>query len=535
VQPDRATGDVPAAAVAAPLRPATPHRVSLGDVGRVVGVEMPAGAAGVELTGMAQAAAGVRPGDLYLARPGRRAHGADFAAAARAAGAVAALTDPAGAQRCEAAGMPVVVVEDPATAAGPVAQFVYGHPARAMTMIGITGTNGKTTTSYLVAAGLRSAGRTPGLLGTVVTRIGDREWPATRSTPEATDLAAIFATMREDGCDCCVMEVSSHALALHRVGGVRFDVAAFLNLADDHLDLHGDLASYYAAKASLFTPAMAAAGVVVVDGPWGRRLVTETTVPVTTLSWDRDGDPSSAGPVPVDPTPADVTLTDVGVDDHGSSHGVVRWSDRTAIPVTLRMPGRHNLGNAAVALALLRAVGVDPETAAAGFADVTVPGRVERVDVPGGVLVLVDYAHTPQAIATVLHGARAGTLGRLIAVSGCGGDRDRTKRGPMGAALAGAADAIVVTDDNPRTEDPAAIRASLLAGVRAAGFAGELDEIGDRAAAIGHALARARAGDVVVVLGKGHEQGQEAAGVVHPFDDRDCVRAWALARAGAVP
>jgi UDP-N-acetylmuramoyl-L-alanyl-D-glutamate--2,6-diaminopimelate ligase len=451
------------------------------------------------VTGIAVRADAVRPGDLFAALPGGRAHGADFARAALAAGAVALLTDPAGAARPSVrdGGVPVLVHPRPRSVLGALAARIYGDPTAELAVIGVTGTAGKTTVTHLVAAGLAAAGRRTGLIGTVHSRIADRELPSTLTTPDAPDLQALFAAMREDGVDDVAMEVSSHALAQDRVAGVRFAVAAFTNLSHDHLDYHADMEDYFAAKARLFD-GRARTEVVCVDDEWGARLVRPGTVTVSTRG------------------PATWLATDLSAGPGGRQRFVVR-GPRAATLVELRMPGAFNAGNALIALASLDAVGVAVEVAAPALAEVTVPGRMQLVDEGQPFLAVVDYAHKPAAVAALLDSLRELTTGRLIVVLGAGGDRDAAKRPVMGAAAAERAEVVVVTDDNPRGEDPAAIRAAVLAGARTSDAA--VVEVGDRRAAIAEAVRRARPGDVVVVAGKGHETGQEIAGVRHPFDD----------------
>ena len=501
-------------------RPTTQPPRRLAEAAAFLGVAAPAGAPqDLALTGIAQDSRRARPGDLYVARPGEHTHGAKFAASAQQNGAVAALTDPTGQDACEQAGLPTLVVDDPQSLLGSISAWVYGNPADALTLLGVTGTNGKTTTTYLVDAALREAGRLTGLVGTIETRIGDDVEASARTTPEAPDLHALFAVMRERGVTAGTMEVSSHALALGRVDGVRFDVAGFTNLTQDHLEIHGDMESYYAAKASLFTKDKAELAVVNVDDPAGARLARETEIDVITVS------PAGNAAADWRATNVDLTPTGVEFDADGPNDFHLR--------VSVRLPGEFNVANGLVATAMLRAVGIDGEAIARGLAKATVPGRMDRVPNDRGITAIVDYAHTPDAIERVLAAVRPLTEGRLIAVVGCGGDRDQVKRPLMGAAAANGADLAVITDDNPRSEDPAAIRAAAVAGAKAAGGA-EVVEIGDRREAIRWALDATRRGDTVVVLGKGHEPGQEIAGVVHPFDDRHvvCERLEELSKVG---
>lgn len=497
-----------------PLRPRDVTPRPLSEVAALLRTSAPAGASAV--TGVTHDSRTVQPGDLYAALPGANVHGARFAADAVRDGAVAVLTDPAGAALAGVSGeAPVLVVPDPRSRLGDVASLVYGHPSRDLLMLGVTGTNGKTTTAYLADAGLRAAGRITGLVGTVETRIGDHRAASVRTTPEATDLHALLAVMREEGVSACVMEVSSHALVLGRVDGIVFDVAGFTNLSRDHLDFHADLEDYFRAKAALFTAERARRGVVCVDDPYGRRLARDAGIPVVTLA-------TGAGDRP------DWWVGRREVSESGASTRVIlEHRSGRGLSVSSPIPGEFNVANAALATVLLVEAGVDADLAASGVAACPgVPGRMERVAPvrSGDPLGVVDYAHTPEAVENALRALRPSTAGRLIVVLGAGGDRDRDKRALMGAAAARAADLAIVTDDNPRSEDPAAIRAEIMRGAVAAGSA-EVREVGDRRAAIMAAVdAAGGAADTVVVVGKGHEQGQEVSGVVHPFDDRVVLR-----------
>jgi len=474
--------------------------------------------AGISLSGATLDSRAVRPGDLYAALPGAKAHGADFARNAARAGAVAVLTSPDGRSRAEEAGVPVAVLPRPREVLGSVAAWVYGWPAESLLLLAVTGTNGKTTTAYLLEGGLRAGGRTPGMIGTVETRVGDAVLPSVRTTPEAPDVQALLAVMRERGADAVAMEVSSHALALGRVDGLRFDVAVFTNLSQDHLDFHGDLESYYAAKAALFTPARARRGVVNVDDPYGARLAGEADIPMTTVS------PSGA-------VVADWTGAALAVGPAESSFRLT-GPDGAEVAVTVALTGRFNVDNAALAVVALTVAGLPADRAAAGVAGVlAVPGRMERIDAGQPFTAIVDYAHTPEAVATLLASLRPTTAGQLLVVLGCGGDRDRLKRPQMGAAAVAGADVAVFTTDNPRSEDPGQILDAMLAGAAAAGGATPVVEP-DRAAAIARAVDLAAPGDTLVVAGRGHEQWQERGGAVLPFDDRAVLRA-ALARASA--
>jgi UDP-N-acetylmuramoyl-L-alanyl-D-glutamate--2,6-diaminopimelate ligase len=491
------------------LRPAATFERRLIELADRLGVQAPAQDSRV--TGVTHDSAAVRPGDLYAALPGSHTHGARFAADAVAAGAVGVLTDETGRKLSHQLEAPLLVVEDPRARLGGVSSWIYGEPSARMRVLGVTGTNGKTTTSYLLDAGLRAAGETTGLIGTIETRIGDIALPSARTTPEAPDLQAVLAVMAERGVGSVSMEVSSHALALNRVDGTSFDVVAFSNLSQDHLDFHVDLDDYFEAKARLFTSEFAPRGVVNIDDEYGRRLSRIAPIPVTTVSTTtRD---------------AEWSASDIAPGQSGSRFVV--HGPGVEMVMSVQLAGTFNVANALLALVTLVEAGVAPGDAAAGIANVSVvPGRMEAISAGQPFVALVDYAHTPDAVVTLLTTLRATTSGRLIVVLGCGGDRDRVKRPLMGAAAARLADVAVLTSDNPRSEEPAQILVAVLEGAMSVPAAqrGEVIVELDRRTAISIAVGRARAGDVVVVAGKGHEQGQEVGGVVHPFDDRAVLR-----------
>lgn len=484
------------------------------------------GAPDAEVTGVRLDSRAVRPGELYAALPGQHTHGARFAAEALARGAAAVLTDAAGRELIEGdliggdpaggvpvgGGVPVIVVDDARAALAEVAAAVHGHPAAAMRMFGITGTNGKTSTVFLLEAALAALGERVGTLGTIGFRVGGVPIDRSRSTittPEAPDLQELLAQLRDAGATSVAMEVSSHALALRRVGGIVFDVAAFTHLGRDHLDFHGDLESYFTAKTELFLGGRARACVVNVDGDWGRRLAGLIRAEGTPLL--------TTGAAP----DADFRLLEASQDAGHRTRVRVATPDGP-LDFTVGMPGSFNVANAITAAAMLSAAGLDAAAAVHAFAGAAVPGRMQRVDLgPGAPYALVDFAHTPEAVTAALGALPA----PRIAVLGAGGDRDPSKRGPMGAAAAANAELVVVTDDNPRSERPAAIRAAVLAGAEVAAAeasgstAAEVLDGGDRRSAIALALRRATPASWVAVLGKGHETGQEVAGVITPFDD----------------
>ena len=517
--------------MSSPLRPAISAEASAALLAQQAGTELrfaPGEPEGdVRLDGVSLDSRRVLPGDLYAALPGAHAHGASFAVQAADAGAVAVLTDPAGRRILDEAGvrLPRIIVPDPRAALGRLSARVYRRPAEDLTLIGITGTNGKTTTAYILDAALRALGRTTGLIGTIETKVADRSIPSVRTTPESPDLHATFAVMREERVTEAVMEVSSHAVALHRVDGAVFDVAVFTNLSQDHLDFHQDMEDYFATKASLFTPERARRGVVCVDDPWGARLAAEATVPCWSLATRDDAAGAARADwrlIAPEPGAGETAFELIGPD------------------VTLRLasalPGDYNRVNTALAALTLLAIGVaSPDVERAVAAGACVPGRMERVDLPERAgaappAVYVDFAHTPEAVRATLGALREMTAGRLIAVLGAGGGRDSGKRPLMGAAAASGADVVLVTDDNPRDEDPAGIRAEIIGGARAAGGEVEVVEVAGRAQAVARAVGQAGPGDVVAVLGRGHETYQEVAGRRQPLVDRDLVReAWIAA------
>ena len=476
-----------------------------------VGAGRVVGDGSVTVHGVTLDSRAVVPGDLYAALPGANVHGASFAAGAAAAGAAAILTDERGESLVEEAGVdvPLVVVADPRAVLGAVSAHVYRTTGLPVRMTGVTGTNGKTTTAYLLASALEALGRTVGLIGTVETRIGSERVRSVRTTPESCDLHRLLAVMTERSVDDCVMEVSSHALALHRVDAVTYDVALFTNLSQDHLDFHEDMEDYFAAKAELFTSERSRRAVVCVDDDWGRRLAREATVPCVTL-----GHLGAAGA----PRP------DYVVEESGELSFTLTGPDGSTLALRSALPGAFNVMNTALAATTLLVLGHPAdEVEAAVLTEPYVPGRMERVaaDVEGGPLAVVDYAHTPDAVAAALAALRSPTRSPLIVVLGAGGERDVGKRPAMGRAAA-LADVVIVTDDNPRGEDPETIRAAVAEGARTAGSAA-VEEVAGRRHAIERAVEVAVAAGpaaVIAVVGKGHETGQEVDGVVHPFDDR---------------
>jgi UDP-N-acetylmuramoyl-L-alanyl-D-glutamate--2,6-diaminopimelate ligase len=438
----------------------------------------------------------VVPGALFFCVLGANVDGHGFAQEAVRSGAAALVVE-----RWLDLDAPQILVPSARLAMGPMSAAVLGNPARSLTIVGVTGTNGKTTIVHLLDAVFRAAGHRTGAIGTVGAHVAGEPVPLTRTTPEAPDLHRLLGRMRDAGVTTVAMEVSSHALDQGRVGGVTFDAAVFTNLSQDHLDHHGSMESYFAAKASLFTEGRTRHAVLNVDDPWGRRLL-DVPIPVTTFGLDPRADVRAAK----------VRTTADGL--------AFRVNDRE---VTSPLRGSFNVSNCLAAIASSKVVGVDGEVAIRGLSNVDhVSGRMEPVESGQDFLVVVDYAHTPDSIRTVLAAARPLATGRVIVVFGCGGDRDRAKRFPMGAAATEGADLTVITTDNPRSEDPYDIIAEVERGAVDGG--GRYVVEPDRRGAIRLALAEAGSGDVVVIAGKGHEREQELADRSVPFEDRVVVR-----------
>jgi UDP-N-acetylmuramoyl-L-alanyl-D-glutamate--2,6-diaminopimelate ligase len=491
--------------------------MELAELLRAAGVDADLrGDGSVEIRDLAYDSRRVASGTLFFCFPGERTDGHDFAPAAVEAGAAALVVE-----RPLGLDVPQAQVEDARAAMAPIAAAFNGDPTSELTVVGITGTNGKTTTAFLVRHLLEAAGRRCGLLGTVQQVVGGRVEEVERTTPEGIDLQRTFNRMLEAGDDACAMEVSSHALVLHRADAIHFAVKVFTNLSQDHLDFHADMEDYFAAKRLLFAgeggaPLIELEGglsVLNVDDPYGRRLAGE-------LSCGEGGECitySAAG------ASADLSARDVAFDAGGSRFRCL--SPEGELAVEMLLPGDFNVANALAALSVAHALGHDLAEAAGALAGAEpVPGRFEAIDEGQPFVVVVDYAHTPDSLENVLRAARRITPGRLISVFGCGGDRDREKRPLMGRAGAELSDVAVVTSDNPRSEAPGAIIDQIRQGIPQDPQAEVVVEQ-DRRQAIASALARAGDGDTVVIAGKGHEQGQEfEGGRKVPFDDRDVAR-----------
>ncbi|MDY0913399.1 UDP-N-acetylmuramoyl-L-alanyl-D-glutamate--2,6-diaminopimelate ligase [Rathayibacter festucae] len=475
-----------------------------------------------EVSGITLTASDVEPGDLFVALAGVNRHGSDFVAEAAERGAVGVLTDPAGESASRATGLPVLVVDDPRARLGAVAAAVYATTERAPLLLGVTGTNGKTSTVHMLEGMLRQLGVVPGLSSTAERHIGDTSVTSGLTTPEATELHALIARMQEEGVGAAAIEVSAQALTRHRVDGVVFDVAAFTNLSHDHLDDYGDMDTYFAEKAQLFQPDRSRRAVVSLDSPAGLRLVNEAGVPVTTITSLPDVD-------------ADWRVS-ILEQEFGRTHFRVQNRENRAITTSVPIIGAHMAANAALAIVMLieagRPIG---EIRAAlhrdGGLDVSLPGRTERVSGEHGPTVYVDFGHSADAFTRTLEAVREVTPGRVIMVFGADGDRDALKRPAMAEAAVSGSDVLVITDHHPRFEDPASIRSTLLAAARAARPDGEIHEVDDPKRAIRVAVSLAQEGDSILWAGPGHQNYRDIEGVRTPYSARAEARA-ALREAG---
>ncbi len=480
------------------------HDHSVSDLARHAGDLLVSvrGDGDVSVRGLSRDSRTVNPGDLFFCLPGMQTDGHRFADAAVGSGAVALCGE-----RPTSVDVPEVLVTDARRAMARIAAGFYGNPADDLLLIGVTGTNGKTTTTFLIESILRAAGRTTGLIGTIETRIVSERRSGARTTPESLDLQRLFSEMRDAGVDAVAMEVTSHGLVLHRIEGIRFASAAFTNLSQDHLDFHPSMEDYFAAKRSLFVAERLEKGAINIDDPFGERLSRMVDIPFV-----------SFGLAPE----ADVRAQDVELGPTGSAFAIS--CREGAMNIVTSLVGSFNVSNCLAAAATCIQAGIDLGSIEKGIGALTaVPGRFESVDGGQPFSVIVDYAHTPDSLDNVLMAARSvaeRSAGRVIVVFGAGGDRDRSKRPLMGAVAARLADKVVVTSDNPRSEDPSSIMDQILEGVVAESSQAP-DEIDpDRAQAIGSAITGAKPGDVVVIAGKGHETGQELADRTIPFDDR---------------
>ena len=486
------------------IRPLTQSQRSLASIASTVGATSELSASELEkigVTGVTSSSSDVEPGDLFCAFAGEKVHGASFAQDAIKSGAVAILTDAEGAKKIK--GSPVLVVTNARKSAAILTSWFYGEPMRDLFSIGITGTNGKTTVSTLCHQIFQSAGQETGLIGTVETRIGNEVLTSTRTTPEAAELQALVATMRERHCRNLVMEVSSHAIALERIRGSYFAAVGFTNLSQDHLNFHGTMENYSAAKSKLFTYEYADQAFINIDDSYGQLLAEKTELPVQSISRFNENATWHYTRIEEGIAYSDISIRGVG--------GILIDS-RT----TLR--GGFNFDNLLMAVAICVESGIDPMDIQTLIPHlVGAVGRLEPVNLGQNFTALVDYAHSPDAVSRVLAAAREMTDKRVIGVLGCGGDRDASKRNVMGQELSLRSDIAIFTSDNPRSENPQTILEQMTSGLK---ISEPSAIVQDRSKAIELAVNLAQPGDVVIVLGKGHERGQEIAGVVHPFDDR---------------
>ena len=482
------------------IRPLTSFSLSLDEAAILLSAEK-AHFSPVTFTGITHSDTSVIPGDIFLAFPGAKCHGAQFIDSAKSKGAVAVLTDAQGAQISSA--LPTLIVRDAREAGAVLASNFYRDPTRTMQSIGITGTNGKTTVSTLLYQILSAVGRECGLIGTVETRIGSERIKSDRTTPEASELSALAASMVEQHMRHLIMEVSSHSISLKRLTGSHFSIVGFTNLSQDHLDFHEDMESYFAAKSKLFTHEYADLGFINIDNSYGLRLFEHSPIPVISLARTNKSATWHFTDIHHTPTGAEFTL---------------RGRDGILLESSTRLFGDYNLDNVLMAVAIAYECGVDPLELANILPTLAgAPGRLESVSLGQPFTALVDYAHSPDAVENALAAVHEFTSGRVIAVLGCGGDRDAGKRPLMGRALATGSDIAIFTSDNPRSENPSEILAQMSSGIELSLGSSIIE---DRGAAISYAVSLAQAGDTVIVLGKGHEVGQEIAGRVTPFDDR---------------
>lgn len=482
----------------------------------------------VVVSGVTGSSSDVRPGDLFFAIPGARFHGATYATQAAAAGAFAVVTDVSGEAACRASGLPVLISLDPRKDLGLAAARVYGTRDNTMVTFGVTGTNGKTTVAYLLEALIRHLGKTTGLSTTAERIVAGITHVGGLTTPEADEIHALLAVMAEAEVSHAVLEVSAHAISRHRISGVDFDVVGFTNFSQDHLDDYASMEEYFLAKAALFAPQHASRGVVCVDDVWGRRLVEQTRIPVTTVASATRGDAVTAEWL--------VTVTSSTI---ASTSFTLRGPGAPLLAATVPLVGDFSATNAGLAIVMLVESGISLDEIAhalgpAATIDVFVPGRTEIVSGDSGPTFYVDYSHTPEAFARTLDALRPLTPGRLTMVFGADGDRDTTKRRDMGRIAATGADVVIITDFHPRTEDPAAIRDALMRGAADAGSTAQIHEIANQREAVRFALVGAHAGDTILYAGPGHEDYQEVNGRKIPYNARQDVRD-ALSEAGWPP
>jgi UDP-N-acetylmuramoyl-L-alanyl-D-glutamate--2,6-diaminopimelate ligase len=472
--------------------------VSLGELARKFNLQ--ANFSDLKITGITHDTKSVEPGDLFVALTGEKTHGANFVNEAKANGAVAVLTDSQGENLIKDEELIVLKMENPRHKLGEISSFVFGNPSESLKIYGITGTNGKTTSAWLMRAGLEKCGIPTSLLGTAGISIAGTNLPSARTTPEAPELQALFALALEKGSKAISMEVSSHSLDLERIDGTKFASTGFTNLSQDHLDFHKNMESYFEAKAKLFTEYFTSNAVITDLDSWGKKLTQKIQIPFATLGGD----------VHNDWRVSDITAA--------LGHVYFELIDPRKKPykVTLSFAGAFNAFNAALVIAMADQTGIEIKEFINGIKDTQIPGRMQPVVMPGAALGIIDYAHTPEAIENVLGALRKQTNGNLIVVLGAGGNRDSEKRPFMGSAGEKYADTLIITDDNPRNENPAEIRRAVLSGIK---NKIKTKEIGSREQAIEEAVKLSSPDDTIAILGKGHETTQEIAGKIIDFDD----------------
>ena len=483
------------------------YSLSLSEIATLVGTsDANLESSDLSITGITVDSNDVIQGDLFVALPGANSHGSKFIDSAVANGAIAVLTDMSANVHAD---IPVLRVNDPRLWVGVIADKFYRNPSSAINVFGITGTNGKTTTSYLLQQIWDFNNRNSGLIGTIETRIGDEIFPNKRTTPEAPELQSIFAIMRERHNLNVVMEVSSHALSLNRVEGTKFSVVAFTNLSHDHLDFHETMENYFQAKSRLFKYGFSEKAIINIDDSWGKRLFEETEIEKLSISThDQKANWKIIDSSLADPSSPSKSVVELTIAGPG---GIL-------LSIATPLIGDYNSANVLMALALAVESGIDPLSAANALSNAKgAPGRMESIELGQRFTAVIDYAHTPDAVSAALKAVRSSTKGRIIAVLGCGGDRDAAKRPLMGQALISGADLAIFTSDNPRSEDPLSILNQMHEGMK---FTENHFVIVDRSEAIKFAIENAVEGDCVLVLGKGHETGQEIKGKISPFDDR---------------
>jgi UDP-N-acetylmuramoyl-L-alanyl-D-glutamate--2,6-diaminopimelate ligase len=504
------------------LRPEHPQARSLAGLIAEFELESSGSSDGVEISGVTLSTSDLHPGDLYVGIRGAHSHGASYAAAAREGGAVAILTDAEGAELAKAAGLPIVVVASPREALGEISAWVYRTAEQPPLLFGTTGTNGKTSTSYLLEGILKQLGLVTGLSSTAERHIGELSVVSRLTTPEASEMHALLARMRESKVRAVAIEVSAQALSRNRVDGIYFDVVAFTNLSHDHLDDYADMEEYFGAKLALFEPERAKRGVVSLDTSWGQRVVDEAHIPVTTIS----------------ATPGVTAAWNVAIDEETPQYTEFTLTGPEGRSLTTRVPiiGWHMAANAALAIVMLVEAGFELEAIGHALADdegivAYLPGRTERVSGDRGPSLYVDFGHSPDAFLNTLAAVRKFTPGRTIMVFGADGDRDASKREEMGRVAADGSDILVITDHHPRFEDPESIRRELLAGAALAEHQPDILEVSPPERAIRAAVALAREGDSILWAGPGHQDYRDIRGVRTPYSARDEARA-ALREAG---